>query len=136
MKKYETIYTGPIHKLYIDELVMKNGKLDVTATYEEIFEKGNFYQIRGNIFMNMEYGSILPDQWEAESYLCNILNKRKDKIIKLLTSEDIPKEKKDEFIENLREISSCVFVDKCKMVPSFTLNREQFKQYKKDMKIK
>ena len=84
----------------------------------------------------MEYGCILPNKEEAESYLCTIIENRKERIRNILSSEDISEEKKQEFIDYIKSYSSCIFFNKSELKESFTLNKTQFKTYKKDLKIK
>lgn len=135
MSRNKTIYTGPIYKLHADEIIAEGETVYARIAEEEIIDTANFYYVAGG-FMNMEYGCILPNKEEAESYLCTIIENRKERIRNILSSEDISEEKKQEFIDYIKAYSSCVFFNKSELKESFALNKEQFKTYKKDLKIK
>jgi len=135
MVRNRIIYTGPIYKLEADEIVVEDETVYARIAEDPIIDTANFYYVAGG-FMNMEYGCILPNKDEAENYLCTIIENRKERIKKVLLSEDISENKKKEFIDYIKSYSSCIFFNKSELKESFTLNKEQFKTYKKDLKLK
>ena len=132
MAKNIVIYKGPIHKILVERVKLVKDTILPTIQDKMITEESLFYGTYGG-FVNMEYDCVLPDYYEAETYMNGVLKIRENAIKNLLSGE-ISLEKYKQYMEKLQEDTGCVYYDFNELERSFTLPKKEFKELRKSMK--
>lgn len=131
MAKNITIYKGTIKTLYADDFHLnKENKLEKEIKEQLVTEEGLFYYFLGK-YQNIDYGTYLPDYYEAQDYLESCVDRNKQDMERILSDDNVS-EKEREFAKYLlSQKSSCLYADYSSIEKSHTIPKEEFKVLKK-----
>ncbi len=131
MAKNITIYKGTIKTLYADDFHLnKDNKLEKELKEKVVTDEGLFYYFLGR-YQNIEYGTYLPDYYEARDYLETSVENNQEDMIRILSDEEITDREKEFAKYLLTQKSSCLYADYSSIERSHTVPKEEFKELKK-----
>lgn len=130
LNKKITIYEGTIKKLYIDNVILSKDQITVlikqeTVSNNALFRKGIFD------YISLEHDTVLPTKEEANDYMQRVFYSKKDTIQQILENKIISEEDKQSMINDLKNISSCIYLSNEVLKPISKMDKNKIKQYKK-----
>ena len=128
-EKKITLYEGNIKRVFVGGYtlekeitpIIKKENVRTRLFYKSIFD-----------FVEIESDHVLPTEEEALDYTTRVANSHKQEIYDILANPSISKEEKEAFLQKLKNISSCIYLD----APNFILKpvKEVTKQELKELK--
>ena len=112
-------YIGPIYLLKINSITLKKQPLSLywNTTEEKIKPDEKYTRILG-IYKSTEYKTRIADKEEATEYLNSQLNKKEEKIIDYMMSNDINHiDQNNEYLHYLNLDCSCPFYNEEEIRP-------------------
>ena len=128
-EKKITLYEGTIKRVFASGYTLEK---EITPIIKkEIVSTSLFYKSIFD-FAEVESGHILPTEEEALDYTNKVANSHKQEIYDILANPSISKEEKEEFLKELKRISSCTYLDAPNYLlkPVKEVTRKELKQLK------
>ncbi len=131
MAKNIMIYKGTIKTLYANDFHLnQDNKIDTELKTQLVTDEGLFYYFMGK-YINIDYGTYLPDYEEAYAYLNSSVSRNEEDLINILNNPEIDAKEKDLAKYLLTRKSSCTYADYSSLEKSHTVPKKEFKMLKK-----
>ena len=115
VKSKKNIYTGPLRSLCVSKLEINDGTIELLEYNTPVVKEILFYRGHMNSFISFDFETIMPDKLEAMDF------------VKRMALEN-----------NMTEgpYPGCAFVNPNEITYSHEVDRKEFKQLKKQYKLK
>ena len=130
MAKNIMIYKGITRLLYAKNVKVEKEKIIPIVQKEIADDNALFYKSFGH-YINMEHACLLPDEEEATMFMNQAIENRQVAILELLKNPNLLEEDRKRFMDYLSSVSSCLYFNASDITPSYSLSKNDFKEFRK-----